>query len=61
MLVAHHPDAFVAAIAKLAGDDAKRAAMARAARIRAESFAWPLVARRYEKFYEQVVGLRNTA
>jgi glycosyltransferase involved in cell wall biosynthesis len=59
LLVRHEADHFIAAIALLAGDDVKRANMAQAARASAESFAWPLVARRYESLYERVAGMRS--
>lgn len=59
-LVAHHAEAFIAAIEELAGDETARTLMARAGRTRAESLAWPLVARRYERLYEAMSGLRST-
>ena len=59
VLVPHRAEAFVAAIAQLVDDDATRASMAQTARVSAESFAWPLMARRFEILYRQVTGVRR--
>jgi glycosyltransferase involved in cell wall biosynthesis len=56
VLVPQKADAFVAAIAQLVDNAAKRATMAHLARAGAESFAWPLIAGRYENLYRRVTG-----
>jgi glycosyltransferase involved in cell wall biosynthesis len=56
VLVPHQTEAFVAAIRQLVDDDVKRATMAQTARAVAESFAWPLIAGRYENLYRRVTG-----
>jgi glycosyltransferase involved in cell wall biosynthesis len=48
------PEAFVRAITALAADPARRAEMGQAGRTRAESLAWPVLARAYEALYERL-------
>jgi glycosyltransferase involved in cell wall biosynthesis len=55
LFVPNVPSAFVEAIESLMDDADRRRCMARAGRARAESLAWPLLARVYESLYSRVV------
>ena len=52
--VPHDADAFIAAIASLASKPEARQRMGVSSRQRAETFAWPLIARMYEQLYAQI-------
>jgi glycogen(starch) synthase len=51
-------EGFSAALAKLLIDSDRRHAIAHAGRAAVESFAWPLIAGRYQQIYTSVTGTR---
>lgn len=48
---------FALALQDLLADDNRRRAIADAGRVTVESFAWPIIARRYQQIYSSVIDI----